>query len=379
MSEDQAAPEKFPCENCGGALSYAPGEEFARCEYCGTENQIEESAGPWAILKKERDDLAELDLAEALSGAASAAQTEVSEIVHCDSCGADIDFDETQEAGSCPFCASPIVTGAISSRHIRPKGVLPFALKERDAKKAMNDWLGRLWFAPSDLKKYARAGRPMDGVYVPYWTFDAQTQSRYQGERGDVYYVTRMVPVEVNGKTVMKPKQVPKIRWTRVSGQVARFFDDVLILASKSLPKKYADRLGPWDLSALRPYQAAYLAGFRAEKYTVALDEGHGEARGRMEEVILRDIRFDIGGDRQRIHAKETSYRDETFKHILLPIWLAAYKYRGETYRFVVNGRTGSVQGERPYSAWKIAGAVVAGVIIAGAAGFALHASGALR
>jgi hypothetical protein len=169
---------------------------------------------------------------------------------------------------------------------------------------------------------------------------------------------------------------VPKIRWSQVSGRVARFFDDVLVLASRSLPKKYADKLGPWDLSALRPYRPAFLAGFRAEAYTVPLTDGYQEARAMMDQIIERDIRFDIGGDQQRIDAVETTITDATFKHILLPVWLAAYKYRGETYRFIVNGRTGAVQGERPYSSVKIAIVVALALVVAGIIAYVQIAQG---
>ena len=89
-----------------------------------------------------------------------------------------------------------------------------------------------------------------------------------------------------------------------------------------------------------------------------------------MDRVIERDVRFDIGGDRQRIHTVDTQVKDVTFKHILLPVWMAAYIYRGKTYRFVVNGRTGRVQGERPYSAMKITLAVIAGLIVAAGVGY---------
>ncbi|MEN8892183.1 MAG: primosomal protein N' (replication factor Y) - superfamily II helicase, partial [Planktotalea arctica] len=111
-------------------------------------------------------------------------------------------------------------------------------------------------------------------------------------------------------------------------------------------------------------------AGFRAEGYTVELQSGFAEARNHMDRVIERDVKFDIGGDRQRVHSIGTDICDVTFKHILLPVWLAAYKYRGKTYRFVVNGSTGRVQGERPYSIWKITFAVLLGLIIAGAIGY---------
>jgi len=244
--------------------------------------------------------------------------------------------------------------------------LLPFALDENTARTAMTDWLGKLWFAPGGLQEYARKGRKMDGIYVPYWTFDADTKSSYSGEQGTIYYETRTVTR--NGKT--ETEQVQRISWRHASGRVARFFDDVLVLASKSLPKKYTDALEPWDLSALEPYNPEYLAGFRAEGYTVELDEGFHQARAQMDRVIERDVRFDIGGDRQRIHNIDTDIKDVTFKHILLPVWLAAYKYRGQTFRFVVNGRSGRVQGERPYSKWKIALAVVAGLIVAAVFGY---------
>ncbi|MEM8754829.1 MAG: Lar family restriction alleviation protein [Pseudomonadota bacterium] len=365
--------DRFPCEECGAALAYAPGETVQRCPFCGTENEIEQTGGPWA------ETVGEQDLRAALAGETPAAEIEVTQTIHCDACGADVEFDEKTHAGTCPFCASPVVTETAANRHIKPKGVLPFELTERDARAAMNDWLGGLWFAPNGLKDYARAGRPMQGLYVPYWTYDAETETDYRGQRGDVYYVTRRVSVVVDGKRVMQNRQVPKVRWSRASGRVRRFFDDVLVLASRSLPKKHADKLGPWDLSAMRPYQPAYLAGFRAEAYTVPLDEGFDEARARMDQIIRRDVRFDIGGDKQRIDHIDTRLGRLTFKHVLLPIWMAAYKYRGETYRFIVNGRTGSVQGERPWSVWKIAVAVVLGLIAAAVVGGALVATGALR
>ena len=244
--------------------------------------------------------------------------------------------------------------------------MLPFALTETVARDAMTQWLGRLWFAPNNLQAYARKGRRMQGIYVPYWTYDADTQSSYSGERGTVYYVTQTVMRD--GKPVQQ--QVPKVRWRSVSGRVSRFFDDVLVLGSRSLPKRFTDGLAPWDLAALEPYAPEYLAGFRAEAYAVTLEEGFAEARQIMDRMIERDVRFDIGGDRQQVHDIQTRLSNVTFKHVLLPVWLAAYKYQGKTYRFVVNGRTGNVQGERPYSTLKITFAVILGLIIAGIIGY---------
>jgi len=107
--------------------------------------------------------------------------------------------------------------------------------------------------------------------------------------------------------------------------------------------------------------------------YQVELDQGFNHAQVNMDKIIRRDVGNAIGGDQQRIHRLQTSHSDTTFKHVLLPLWNAAFEFRGKTYRFVVNGRTGKVRGERPYSVIKIAlaalagGAVLIGVLSFGA------------
>jgi len=353
---------RFPCEQCGADYTYDPASGTLTCGHCGHTDSIR--SGPWKGAA-----LQELDFRAAVAAQLPEAEIEVTRVSACPNCAAQVEFDPDTHAKECPFCATPVVTGTGENRHIKPKGVLPFAVEERGARKAMTDWLGGLWFAPNGLKEYARKGRRMQGIYVPYWTYDAQTRSSYTGQRGTVYYVTETF--QQDGKT--QTRQVAKVRWRPVSGRVQRFFDDVLVLASKSLPKRYTDALEPWDLSQLEPYQPQYLAGFRAEAYTVDLEAGFAEAGQKMDRVIERDVRFDIGGDRQRIAHVDTNVSEVTFKHILLPVWLAAYKYRGKTYRFVVNGQSGRVQGERPYSAWKIAFAVLLALAIG--AGIALVAS----
>ena len=340
-------------------MRFDPGGNRMICDHCGNIQDIA-GPGPW------EGGIRELDFRAALDNLLPAQETQETRISKCPNCGAEVEVAPDTHATECPFCATPVVTDTGTHRQIKPRGVLPFRLDERAAKQAMTDWLGQLWFAPTGLTDYARKGRPMQGIYVPYWTFDADTKSRYRGERGTIYYETQTVIRDGKRQTV----QVQKIRWSPASGRVARFFDDVLVLASTSLPKRFTDALPPWDLTALEPYQPEFLAGFRAEGYTVELQDGFTEARAAMDRQIERDVKFDIGGDRQRIHAVETDVSAVTFKHILLPIWLAAYKYRGKTYRFVVNGQTGRVQGERPWSAWKIALAVTLGLIVAAGIGY---------
>lgn len=346
---------RFPCPSCGSDLHYDAKAGQLKCVHCGHEE-------PVAITTSRHDALKELDFEAALNDELAAEDVEVTRVIACQSCGAQTELAADAQATRCPFCDTPVVTDTGTHRHIKPRAIIAFALTEREARGHMGKWLGRLWFAPGGLKEYARKGRTMDGIYVPYWTFDARTNTDYRGSRGDDYWETKTV--RRNGET--KNVRTRKTRWRNVRGHVARAFDDVLVLASRSLPKRYTDALEPWNLSELTAYQPEYLSGFLAEGYQVELNDGFGEAKKIMEQIIRQVVRRDIGGDKQRISHLDTETKVVTFKHVLLPVWMAAYKYRGKTYRFVVNGQTGKVMGERPYSAVKIAFAVLAGLIIAG-------------
>jgi len=356
---------RFPCDNCGSDLRYAPGTELMKCDHCGSEQHIIGHESDYTGTA-----MAELDYRKAIREGLSDFDTEEVQTFTCVNCGAHVEFEGDSHSTECPFCATPVVGGTGTERLLKPSAVLPFHLTEREARDAMTEWLGGLWFAPNGLAEYARKGRALEGIYVPYWTYDADTRTQYRGQRGTIYYVTKRVRVMVDGKPQIRNQRVQKIRWTGVSGRVARFFDDILVLASQSLPKSYTDALAPWDLSQIEPFQAEYLAGFTAEAYTVSLEDGFAEAERVMNRMIERDVKFDIGGDRQRITSLNTQVGTLTFKHILLPVWMAAYKYQGKTYRFVVNGQTGSVKGERPYSAFKIALAIIFGLLVAGAIGY---------
>ena len=358
----------FPCDNCGADFRFAPGEDRLVCDHCGNTRGIE--SGPWS----RSEAVVEQDLVGALRAGKGTAEIEETRTSTCPNCGARTEFDPAVHAKECPFCATPVVVDTGASRQIKPAAVLPFMMDEGEARAAMTQWLGSLWFAPSGLMDYARKGRKMSGVYTPCWTFDADTQTSYRGQRGTVYHERRTVTRNGKRETV----NVPKVKWRRVSGRVARFFDDVLVVASTALPDWVRQGRIHWELTRLEPYQPEYLAGFRAEAYTIELEDAFGEARNVMDRQILRDIKFDIGGDRQRVEDVDTRLSDMTFKHVLVPVWIAAYKFRGRSFRFVVNGQTGQVTGERPWSAWKIAFAVIAGLIVAAIAGY-LYAQGQVR
>jgi DNA-directed RNA polymerase subunit RPC12/RpoP len=356
MEAPTASPtqRQFPCKNCGANLQFAPGTTSLKCPYCGEMNEIPQS----------QQAIEELDLNQYFRDCCGEDQLTERLTVKCTTCGAETTLAPNVTAGRCPFCGSPIVAEGASKKIIRPKSLLPFHVTKEQASDAFSRWIGGLWFAPNELARRAESAQ-IAGVYIPCWTYDADTQSHYTGERGDDYWDTETYTTTVNGQRVMRTRQVRRTRWWPASGTVQNSFDDVLVLASHSLPEKLAQNLEPWDLKSLVPYQDEYLSGFVAESYQVGLPEGFETAKGIMAGHIAQTVRQDIGGDHQRIHSINTQYFDVTFKHALLPVWISAYRYAERTYRFLVNARTGEVQGERPYSWIKILLAVLTALVVA--------------
>jgi DNA-directed RNA polymerase subunit M/transcription elongation factor TFIIS len=342
------------CPNCGASLSYKPGTTSLVCESCGSSFEIKSEAATAAEAQKEND------LIAALTGSWQASQSDGQAfVVKCPACGAEAALEKNMFSAACAFCGSPLTVTPDERAIAHPQAVLPFQLEIEAATASFNKWVRKLWFAPNDLKKIASSER-FNGIYLPFWTFDAETRSAYQGQRG-VHY-TETVRRVVNGKE--ETQQVIKTRWSSVRGQVQRAFNDILVTASRALPEKYLNALEPWDLVNIAPYDNRYLSGFRAEISQVNIKEGFETAKGVMATVIQQDVRSDIGGDEQRVTDLQTHYNNTTFKYILLPVWLSVYRYGNKVFRFVVNARTGEVHGERPYSAIKIALAVLAGLII---------------
>jgi DNA-directed RNA polymerase subunit RPC12/RpoP len=216
---DSSQDHRFPCPQCGADLRFSPGEGLLVCDHCGHTEPLTAARAPTQPIR-------ELDLRRGLEAALPDTEMEEIRTSRCPNCGAEIEFDPAVHSTECPFCATPVVTDTGPSRHIKPRGLAPFDIRESEARAAMTAWLGSLWFAPSGLRDYARKGRALQGVYVPYWTFDADTRSTYSGQRGTIYYETRPVQVrDAQGRVRTEMRQVAKIRWTPVSGRVARFFD----------------------------------------------------------------------------------------------------------------------------------------------------------
>jgi DNA-directed RNA polymerase subunit RPC12/RpoP len=339
------AHQQYPCAACGARLEFAAGTTALQCPYCGHQQEV--------VLAAER--MVREHSFDAWLYSENKPTGHVGTYgVHCSGCGARTETDMLSDA--CPFCGAAIVIEANAEAMITPEAVLPFGVPQDVALQSMRDWIGSRWFAPNSLKALA-AHEDIQGTYLPHWTFDSNTTTMYEGKRGDYYYTTESY-TDSNGDR--QTREVRHTRWRSTSGTVQRTFDDVLVPAVTSLPADKLAQLEPWDMPEVTPYQAEYLAGYQTLRYEVEPPEGFELFKTSVNRTIERDCLDDIGGDEQRLHATQIDWGDLTFKLLLLPVWLAAYRYHDRAWRVMINARTGEVIGERPYSVWKITAAVFA-------------------
>jgi ribosomal protein S27E len=345
-----AQPKQFACSGCGAVMEFDPTQGLLKCGHCGHTEPVPAAAAPAISAHPLEEFLALVGDAHLRPLTGQALQ------VQCTGCGSVVAFEPPQVAGACPFCGANIVAQPKAADPlVAPDGLLPFKVPKDQAQTQVRAWLQSRWFAPSALKRVARQ-EGIAGLYLPFWAYDADTVSNYTGQRGENYTETETY-TDSDGHT--DTREVQRTRWWPTAGQVSRSFQDVLIAASRSVPEKKLNGLAPWDLESVSPYEPAYLAGFKAQHYQVELPDGFEEAKSVMAKVIDRDVRQDIGGDEQIVDSVQTAYSNTGFRHLLLPVWIGAYRFRNKPYQVVVNARTGEVQGERPYSSWKIAFLVV--------------------
>jgi len=336
----EAKVRKFPCESCGGDVRWDPGASMLKCPYCGHEKAI--AAAPGTIHEHSVD--AALREPRDLGWGAER------KVIICKKCGAHTTLDPHIAASACAFCGTAAVVEAPPNPNVvRPEGLLPFKIARDWAIGKFRLWLAALWLRPNDLKSESRL-TSMQGVYVPFWTFDAATFSMWTAEAGYYYYVT--VTAIENGQQVERQEQ--RTRWEPASGQLSKFFDDVPVPASNGMPPDLAAAIEPFPTAELTPYDPAFLSGFLAEENAIDLPDALERAKERMRGEIRSECIRQIPGDTYRNLVVNTTFSALAYKNALLPIWIAAYEYAGKAYRYLVNGVTGKASGTAPWSWVKI-------------------------
>lgn len=363
---EKQARSKYSCVACGGEAVWNPAKQKLVCAFCGTEAPMPVASE--AMPGIQSTDVVEHDLVAALRDMQGEARgwARTTRMIKCRQCQAISVFDASKQAKSCEFCgASAIVDYDESGDVIRPEGILPFQVSEPQARDRIRNWYGKLWWAPNALKKKAMTDT-VKGVYLPYWTFDALVDARWEAEAGYYYYVTETY--YDNGE--QKTRQSQRVRWEYASGSLNHFFDDTLVCGSKGVHQSLLRNVEPFPTTekgtgALKPYDPAYVSGWTVERYQLDLIGAAKVSRERMMGETRELCSRQVPGDTQRNLRVNANFSRQTFKHILAPVWLLTYVYGSKDFQVIINAVTGKIDGEYPKSWIKIAFAVIAVLIVA--------------
>ncbi len=357
---EATARQKFSCPACGAEAQWNPAKKALVCPFCGTTSpaQVELTATGEEVIK-------EHDLVAALRGIPDEARGWQAKktSVRCQSCQAISVFDADRVGQRCDFCgSSALVPYEEIKEAFRPESLLPMKLSEDQVRDTIRRWYGSRWFAPNQLKSGALTDT-VKGIYIPYWTFDAQVHADWTAESGYHYYETETY-TDANGRT--QTRQVQRTRWVPSAGSLDHLFDDELVPASRGVQPAMLRRVEPFPTKELAPYNAGFLSGWVVERYQIDLVTAAKEAREEMEEEMLRLCAAQVPGDTHRNLRADTDYSGQTFKHILVPIWLLTYGYGTRAFQVVINGYTGTIAGKYPKSWIKITLAVLAALAALG-------------
>ena len=365
--KEATAQKKFSCPACGAAAEWNPARQSLVCPFCGTTSpaQVELNAVGEQVIK-------EHDLATALRSIPDSARGWQAKktSVKCQSCQAISVFDPERVGQRCDFCGSAALVPYEEIKEVfRPESLLPMKISETQVRESIRRWYGSRWFAPNKLKNAALTDT-VKGLYIPYWTFDAQVHADWTAESGYYYYVTESY-TDANGRT--QTRQVQKVRWQWSSGALDHFFDDELVPASRGVQPDLLRKVEPFPTKELTPYQAGFLSGWVVERYQIDLISAAKRARELMNGKTTALCSQQVPGDTQRNLSVNADYSGQTFKHIIVPVWLLTYNYGTQNFQVVINGFTGMIAGRYPKSWLKIFFAVLAALIAIGVFALLAH------
>src|SRR5580704_8613012 len=304
---EATANKKFSCPSCGGEAQWNPAKKLLVCPFCGTTSPAQaelDAAG--------NEKIVEHDLVEALRGVPDSARGWQADktAVKCQSCQAISVFDATRVGQRCDFCGSTaLVPYEEIKEAFRPESLLPMKISETQVRETIRQWYGSRWFAPNKLKRAALTDT-VKGLYIPYWTFDAQVHAEWTAESGYYYYETEYY-TDGNGR--QQSRQVQKVRWVPSAGALDHFFDDELVPASRGVQPEMLRRIEPFPTTKeLVAYNPGYLSGWVVERYQIDLIAAAKEAREEMDAEIERLCAAEVPGDTHRNLQVESDYSGQT-------------------------------------------------------------------
>jgi hypothetical protein len=341
------ARQKFHCPACGADANWNPARQALICPFCGTESPFTLPA-PAVAAVVEHDLLSALSRLPADEQGWRADKTSV----RCQSCRAVSVFDPGKVGRNCEFCGSAqLLPYEESEPAFRPESLLPLKISDTNARDLIRRWYSRQWLAPNALGKRALTDT-VKAIYLPFWTFDAHAYARWTAESGTYYYTG-------SGK-----RRQQHVRWRPAAGELSHVFDDELVCASTGVHTGRVRAVEPFPTSELIAYDPGFVAGWVVERYQIDLRAAAAQALQQMQATLRAMCARQVPGDTYRNLEVDATFSNQHFKHILAPVWLVSYRYHAKSYQVVVNGVTGKIAGERPWSWVKITLLVLAILIV---------------
>jgi uncharacterized protein YbaR (Trm112 family) len=316
---------RYACPKCGGRMSYLAEKRSLVCDYCG--NRLHEyQAIQQGALIGEQDFTAALATAKGHRW-----ELPVERTLRCEACGAAFAIPPGHVSGTCPFCGSAHVITASTGELIEPEGILPFQFDAGEAGKRIRLWLDQLKFRPGDLDERAAISLPRKAL-LPFWTFDLGGTLSWNAQVEEGYGRNKA--------------------WVPRNGIHLVYHDDLFVPATRALPKQVLDDLAEYDTQALVPYSVELLSDATAEIYQVPLVDASLVARQQALHLGQAYVYSnDLAGETYRdFFISSTGLIIESYRLVLLPMWIADYRYKNESFLAAVNGQTGKVAGRVPRS-----------------------------
>lgn len=344
-------PVQHRCKSCGGQIRYNGQKQKLICRSCGSESDLDLSNIP--IIETPYDG----------SDIPVPAWGEKKVSARCSQCGGNVDFDYLMAADLCPYCQSSMILYEPKDKQT-PDAVIPFHVEEDRAGELIRKWINSKWFAPNKLKKFVRLNDPK-GLFVPYWTFDANAYTDYTAEVGKDYTVQVPRTVTRDGKQVTEMVTETRTRWFTVSGDYSMSFDNMPVYASKRIPESFFSGV-KFDSNNVIPFLSELLSSRIAEKCSTSLHEGYEGAKQKFANALESEISSSLLRRATIDHVRSVhinpTYSNVKYKRIIAPLWTMEYDYLGKKFNATINAQTGVVTGKYPISPVKVT-LVVVGVI----------------
>ena len=325
----------YQCPSCGASTKFDVAVAGVACEHCGYS-----SVAKSEIVGRSADEQ-EFTLT-ALSVAEQGWGTERKTLT-CENCGAVISLPQDVLSSSCSFCASNKVNiSTAANDFLRPKFLIPFKITPDKTRSLAHAWLGKGWYHPPELASNSLIEK-FNGIYLPYWTFDAQIDADWRAQVGHERTVRDK---DGNSHTV--------IDWRWEKGHTHLNIDDMPQAATSKVSHHLLAKLLPFQFEALTAYSPDFLAGWQALNFNITLPDAWEKAKQEMRESAQQTCRAQIHSAHVRNFSMTANFNDEAWRYILLPIYLAVYKHEGNVFQVMINGQTGTVSGQKPVAWWKI-------------------------